>query len=142
MKNKFKKIMRWAILVIFFLPLLAFAKTALTEIDIKNTLSSARITLKLSDIPKQHVFSLSNPDRVVIDLTDTQLKINLKKIRIPSASIKNIRDGYPKPATLRLVFETDPLKQVKSSFQDNELIVDAYFFPQKAKNSVPPKIKH
>ena len=135
MKNNLFNNKKWLALVIFFLPAIAFAKTALTDVNVENTLSSARITLKFTEIPKQHVFSLSNPERIVIDLTDTQLKKNLKEIHIPSVSIKNIRSGYPKPATLRLVFETDSLKQVKSSFQDNELIVDAYFFPQKTKNS-------
>src|SRR3990167_3415828 len=57
------------------------------------------------NMPVAHqIFTLTNPDRVVVDFEHTQLGFDLHKIQ-QSQLIKLVRSGHPKPNVLRLVFE-------------------------------------
>ena len=78
------------------------------------------------------VFTLSNPDRVVIDLPQTRLKAGIPKQGSTGQFIARIRSGQPESNTLRLVFEVQ--KPVRYFIQmlkpvDNyqyRLVVDYY----------------
>ncbi|HTQ36879.1 MAG TPA: N-acetylmuramoyl-L-alanine amidase [Steroidobacteraceae bacterium] len=67
---------------------------------------SARLQLQLSAPPRQKVFSLDNPHRVVIDLPAAQLARGLK---LPAAAgpVRSLRSGARPDGTLRLVMELD-----------------------------------
>jgi N-acetylmuramoyl-L-alanine amidase len=66
--------------------------------------TGARIVLTLSDATAQKVFTLSNPDRLVIDLPATRLGAG---VRMPSSEgpVKSLRSGTQPKQTLRLVLE-------------------------------------
>ncbi len=62
------------------------------------------------DMDKQvafNVFTLRNPDRVVIDLPHTQLKAHVPAPGTTGQFIKQLRLGHPKPDVMRLVFDLD-----------------------------------
>ncbi|WP_423906606.1 N-acetylmuramoyl-L-alanine amidase [Candidatus Spongiihabitans sp.] len=54
-----------------------------------------------------NVFTLKSPGRVVIDLPNTKLKGTVPAARASGQFIKQLRVGYPKPDTMRLVFDLD-----------------------------------
>ncbi len=54
-----------------------------------------------------NVFTLKNPGRVVIDLPNTKLKGTVPAPGVSGQFIKQLRVGYPKPDTMRLVFDLD-----------------------------------
>ena len=65
---------------------------------------SAQLTLTLSAATTPKVFSLSSPERVVIDLPATRLGVGT---RLPRAAgpVQSVRSGMQKRTTLRLVLE-------------------------------------
>lgn len=79
-----------------------------------------------------NVFTLKNPDRVVIDLPNTKLKSSVPAAQKSGQFIKQLRVGNPKLDTMRLVFDLD--KPVRYFIQmltpsDNfkyRLVVDYY----------------
>lgn len=61
------------------------------------------------------VFFLSNPERVVLDLKETQLAVDLNQLGLINGLIKQVRSGHSEPRTLRLVFEVNQKVQLRSS---------------------------
>jgi N-acetylmuramoyl-L-alanine amidase len=71
--------------------------------------TGARIVLNLSGAAAQNVFTLTNPDRLVIDLPATRLASGVR-MPTPAGPVKSLRSGSQSPQTLRLVLElTRPL---------------------------------
>lgn len=68
------------------------------------------------DGPFTHkLFTLTNPGRVVIDFTDTQLRMALNQQQLQNSLIKQVRSGSANANTLRLVFDVSQTVQVSSS---------------------------
>jgi N-acetylmuramoyl-L-alanine amidase len=65
----------------------------------------SRIVFDMDKGAKFKVFTLANPDRVVIDLPGTRLKGNMPALESTGQFIRRIRIGYPDPKTMRLVFD-------------------------------------
>lgn len=92
----------------------------------------SRIVFDMDAGARFNVFTLIKPDRVVIDLKNTQLKGLMPTSGTTGQFIEQIRLGYPKPDTMRLVF--DVKKPVRYFIQmlrpiDNykyRLVVDYY----------------
>lgn len=123
MKNKFKLL----ILIFLGLPLASYAQTHLTAMRAEDAGTATRIVFIFDQPVQSRVFTLSNPNRIVVDLTDTQLRINLKQIQIPNSDIKNIRSGFPAKTITRLVFDTVQAMQFKvSKPDDKQLILEIY----------------
>ncbi|KTD34869.1 N-acetylmuramoyl-L-alanine amidase [Legionella moravica] len=66
------------------------------------------------------VFTLTNPNRVVLDLNSTSLKFNLKQLGLNNSLIKQIRSGLSNTQTLRLVFDVNQAVQARSAPWDNK----------------------
>jgi N-acetylmuramoyl-L-alanine amidase len=108
MKNKW--CFFWVLLSSFYmgLPLSVHAATTkITGIQVSTLNAVTHIVLNLSNESQPHIFSLSHPDRLVFDLKNTQLAINLRSLQLTHSGIKIIRIGYPKPCLLRLVFDLE-----------------------------------
>ena len=74
-----------------------------------------RVVLTLSGIASQKVFTLSNPDRLVIDLPATRLASGVR-MPAPAGPVKSLRSGAQPKQTLRLVLElTRPLSPAVST---------------------------
>ena len=66
--------------------------------------AGARVVLTLSEATTQKVFTLSNPDRLVIDLPATRLGTGVL-MPLPEGPVKSMRNGIQPKQTLRLVLE-------------------------------------
>ncbi len=92
----------------------------------------SRIVFDMDAGAKFNVFTLQKPDRVVIDLARTKLKGTVPAPGTTGQFIKQIRLGYPKPDTMRLVFDvTKPVRYLIQMLApvDNyqyRLVVDYY----------------
>lgn len=61
------------------------------------------------------LFTLTNPNRVVVDLNDTSLGLNLNKSGLTNSLIKQVRSGLSGTKTLRLVLDINQSVQVRSA---------------------------
>ena len=59
------------------------------------------------------LFALPHPDRLVVDLKNTQLATSLKNVNLSRTAIKNIRVGYPSHDVIRMVFDLKTPQQFK-----------------------------
>lgn len=81
-----------------------FALNKLKSIRIWPSPDSTRIVFDLKSNPKYKVFTLTNPNRVVVDLQDTSLLGKLSKFNLTDSRIKKIRIGKHKNNLTRVVF--------------------------------------
>lgn len=108
------------IVIAFILSLVAFGAMAatpakLTSIDVKQESGKTILDIMLVGTPDYKVFSLNNPDRIVVDLSGTSLATTLKS-SMKNEVIAAIRNGRgTSPAAeknLRLVLDLkQPVKQ-------------------------------
>lgn len=61
------------------------------------------------------VFSLSQPERVVLDFHETQLAVNLDQLGLTQGVVKQVRSGHLHPTTLRVVFDVNQKVILRSS---------------------------
>lgn len=90
------------ILLLLIGSLTAFA-ARLQSIQVKDNHGKMSLYFKLDKAIIHKVFTLTNPARVVVDFENTQLACPINTLN--NRFIKRVRSGYPKPQTLRLVFE-------------------------------------
>jgi len=95
----------WLVLALLLAAPLAMAANTVRKVELSAaTADSARLVLTLSAAPTQKVFTLDNPQRIVIDLPATQLGAAVK---LPQAAgpVRSVRSGMQSGRTLRLVVE-------------------------------------
>lgn len=108
----------------YLLPNFLWAQEAhLTHIHI-NKGSTTRIEISLSQLSHYKVFTLTHPNRLVIDFPKTRLVTDLQKIKLPDLLMKSIRTGYPDADTLRLVFDLNSAVKTKTISQGKNIIVE------------------
>jgi N-acetylmuramoyl-L-alanine amidase len=97
-----------ALLCLLWLPS-AFAEIAVTSARIWPAQDYTRLTLESKQPIRYNLFSLKNPERLVIDLEDVQINASLNdlagKIGSDDPYIKSVRIGRFKPGTVRLVLD-------------------------------------
>jgi N-acetylmuramoyl-L-alanine amidase len=104
---------RWFSVLMISCSTLMAAKLLSVEIKQESGHPSVLFTL---DSPVAHkVFTLTNPNRVVIDFADTNLAVDLQRINLGKQLIKYIRSGHPNQQTLRLVFEVNQVVKTKTN---------------------------
>jgi len=64
-----------------------------------------RIVLDLNDSLSHKLFSLSNPDRLVLDLTDATTRLDISKLIQSSELVRGARSGIRNGDDLRIVFD-------------------------------------
>ncbi|WP_028389240.1 N-acetylmuramoyl-L-alanine amidase [Legionella fairfieldensis] len=100
------------LLILFCSPSMA---AKLLSIDIKQESGHPSILFKLDSAVAHTVFTLTNPNRVVIDFEHTELAFSLNKVNLGTRLIKYIRSGRPDSHTLRLVFEVSQMVKAKTN---------------------------
>ncbi|MGB1191389.1 MAG: AMIN domain-containing protein, partial [Pseudomonadales bacterium] len=91
-----------------------------------------RVVLDLSDAATFKYFTLSHPERVVVDIQSAKLKAKLKKLDLSRSPIKKIRAATRNKNDLRLVFDlsekVEPNTFLLSANQQygDRLVVDLY----------------
>lgn len=93
------------------------AAVHITDIRVSPSESKTRVVFNLSGHVQFRRFALSNPDRVVLDFTNTQLATKLNEVDLSKTLIDGIRGGKISHANLRIVLD---LKQ-KARSESHEL---------------------
>ena len=88
------------------LPDLAYSKSILKDIRINQTSNETRLVLDLTEKVKYKLFTLNRPERIVIDLYETELNKGLRTNLKGSGLIKNIRVARNNSKRIRMVIET------------------------------------
>lgn len=99
------------------------AKGQLTGASLTGTSKSLTFTLKLNEAVKYKVFTLSSPDRVVIDLLDTKLAGKLKRGTHDRPPLKAIRYAAREDGRLRVVLDMREEVKASAKIQGNTLKV-------------------
>ena len=105
---------------------------AVTGIRIQETPDHVRLVMELTQPVEHKVFTMSQPNRVVVDLEQTQLKANLGAIKSGTSGVRNIRSGTRGKGGLRLVFDIDGKVSTRSfalkpeGSAGNRLVIDLY----------------
>ena len=88
----------------FLMP--AAAATLVQDAKLAPTDAGARLELSFDRLPASHrVFTLDNPDRVVIDLADTRLARALGTFATAGTTVRGIRSGVHQGTGLRIVVD-------------------------------------
>jgi N-acetylmuramoyl-L-alanine amidase len=66
---------------------------------------STRVVLDLSGEARYKLFTLANPDRVVVDLERASWNPAMLKLPAPSGHVRSVRFGAPQAGTLRVVLD-------------------------------------
>ena len=120
---------------------LFFAAIFLSEIILASEVSDirtwrapdhTRVVFDLTGPIKHNLLILENPDRVVVDLRNTQLKADIQSLKLNKTPIKKIRSGMQRNGDLRIVLDLNQEVHPRSFFlQSNEkasdrLVVDLF----------------
>jgi N-acetylmuramoyl-L-alanine amidase len=76
----------------------------LREVRLTEDDTGTRAVLNLQGGSEYKLFSLANPDRLVIDLPEARLAPGFS-LPAPNGAVANVRTGKPVPGTLRIVFD-------------------------------------
>jgi N-acetylmuramoyl-L-alanine amidase len=97
----------------------AFAATQVKDVRIWSDAEGTRIVLDLSAHARHEVFTLENPDRVVIDLKGGELAVPERSVEL-RGPVKALRSGRQPNEVLRLVLDLDGARKVNSFLIDAE----------------------
>jgi len=75
-----------------------------------------RLVFDLSGPAEHKLFSLSSPDRVVVDIEGTELKASLSDLDLDDTPISRVRSAERQDGTLRVVFDLKESVRPKSFF--------------------------
>jgi N-acetylmuramoyl-L-alanine amidase len=123
-----KQIFLWGALT-FAVAVHAAGPTQLREIKVSADSAGASVALDLGDIVAPKLFTLSSPDRVVIDLQHTRIA---RGMRLPAAAgvVAGIRTGARPDGALRVVIELSSMATAHSHWAarpgglGHELVID------------------
>lgn len=120
-----------------------WAAETVRDVQVANEAGGIQLVISLSGPVKYTTSVLNKPDRVVIDLRDTRLAADLKKIALQDTPIQKVRSGIQKGSDLRLVLDVDtPLKSrvsLRSAGNANQLVVELLGATSKATAAGPAR---
>mgnify|MGYP001055418711 FL=1 len=91
----------------------AAAPVKLTDVRLWSGPEGTRLVLDLSALPRHEVFTIENPDRVVVDLANTQLAMR-KDLPAGQGPVKGVRSGPQAGGGLRIVLDLSAQHAVKT----------------------------
>ena len=99
------------------------AAETLSGIELTADGNGTQLKLALSAPAKFFVNTLHNPERVVIDLLDTQLRAKLADISLAGTPVARLRSGIRNGKDLRLVLELNSAMRATSAWTASELAI-------------------
>jgi len=105
---------------------------------------SSRLVFDLDRASDHKIFTLSSPNRLVIDIVNARLKSSIKDLPIQSGPVKKVRSGMRNKTDLRIVLDlrgkVDPKSfQLRPNQQyGHRLVVDLYHQINKIQGKVKP----
>lgn len=133
-----------AFLLCIALPLQAFAMTQINSVRLWRAPDNTRLVFDLSGPVQHKVFTLSAPDRIVIDIEKTKLSTELNGLTGNKSPITQVRTGQREADELRIVLDLSEQVSPKSfTLTPNQkyghrLVVDL-FDKTLSKNQPPQK---
>lgn len=104
----------WLCVVMCFCSVAAYA-AQLKTIAVTQQVDKTSLYITIDGSFTHKLFTLSNPARVVVDLSNTRLGVRLNELGLTNALIKKVRSGSANANSLRLVFDVSQSVQVRSS---------------------------
>lgn len=104
----------WVLCLVLSISSAAFT-AQLKNITVSQQAGKTSLFLMVDGPFTHRIFTLINPNRIVLDLNNTNSAINLKQVGLNSSLIKQVRSGMPDPRTLRLVFDVNQNVHVSSA---------------------------
>ena len=101
---------RYLLIILMVIELFSLSHAAvLNSVSLKSSGTSVSVTCSFPGAYQYHVFTLGNPERVVLDLSDTDVaKRVVQDLKGKRAGfITSVRSGHPNPNTLRIVFDVN-----------------------------------
>jgi len=105
----------WCLCILVSLIAVAVNAAQLNMVKVEQHPQKTNLFFTINGSFTHKIFTLNNPDRVVIDLKGTNLATNLNQLGLTNALIKQVRSGLPNAQTLRLVFDVSQNVQVRSA---------------------------
>ena len=87
----------------------------LKNVAVSQQAGKTTIYLTINGPFTHKLFTLANPERVVLDLTGTTLGLNLNRLGLTNGVIKQVRSGVSGNQTLRLVLDVNQKVQARST---------------------------
>lgn len=116
----FRNLTRYCCLLLFagqlLLSSLALADTRIVEVRLWRAPDSTRIVFDLDGPVEHRLFTLQNPERVVIDIPAAAMAANLAKIDLKNSPVTAIRAGVQEGNTVRVVMDLSAAVNPKSFF--------------------------
>lgn len=109
---------------------ISFADTEVRGVRVWPSPEGVRVVFDLDHKANYKIYTLSNPERVVVDFAETRLATKLSEVPLESTGITKLRSGVHANKTLRIVFELEKMVNPKDfSLEPNEkyghrLVVD------------------
>lgn len=110
-----------------------FAKTNIDGLRVRPSPERTRVVLDLGQPTVHKVFTLENPDRVVIDLRQAELAVDVSKLKLAGTSISRVRTSSRNNGRdVRVVFDMNQAVQPRSFVLEpimqygDRLVVDLY----------------
>ena len=110
----------------------AFAATQIKSVRIWRAPDNTRLVFDLSGPVQHSLFTLSAPNRIVVDINGAQMSTALDKLKLGNTPISAVRSAQRSPTDLRLVLDlknpVTPKSFVLAPNQQygNRLVVDLY----------------
>ncbi len=110
----------------------AFAATQIKSVRIWRAPDNTRLVFDLSGPVQHSLFTLSAPNRIVVDINGAQMSTALDKLKLNNTPITSVRAAQRSPTDLRLVLDlknpVTPKSFVLAPNQQygNRLVVDLY----------------
>lgn len=133
-----------------FLPILLLLFTSISSmaatvegLRLSQSSSDTRLVFDLSGQIKYQLFTLQNPERLVIDLENTNSAQSLTLPTLSQTPIRNIRFGNQDQTTLRVVLDLKkPLQTTTQSLtQPHRLVIDLHDTSKATPPALTPKVK-
>ncbi|PIW49660.1 MAG: N-acetylmuramoyl-L-alanine amidase [Zetaproteobacteria bacterium CG12_big_fil_rev_8_21_14_0_65_54_13] len=91
-----------------------WAGSSVKDIRLWTAPDHSRLVMDLSSNISYKLFRLHNPERIVIDMQHTTMKVSLNKLTLPDPVLTSIRHGNPEKGVLRLVLDVKEKVQPRS----------------------------
>lgn len=130
MNQRFRVAALFILLINVLLPCAAVAAT-LTSARIIKANEKQQFIFDVSGAVNYQAFALSNPNRLVIDLKNTEVKAALSKLNVQGTVVNSVRSGYFSPNVVRVVFDLKQqakwqVKQTTGARSGQQLVLELF----------------
>lgn len=102
----------------------AATPNTILDMQISQQKTHSSIIFSENTTTHPHVFMLPNPERLVVDFSNSVLRFNVKALHIQHPYILKARSGMPKPEVVRFVFDLKMPVKYKIQYLDKKIILE------------------